>query len=246
MSIAGSAGEPTLGSAELFNPATDTFTALPETGETEMQVRRDRAIAAPLPGGRVLIAGGGEGEGFNITRSAEIYYSAPQAQIAGGYFGASTVDEPAGELVLSVTNVGSQDLAISGVSLTGVDTAEFSIVSDGCAGRELEVWQSCTVSIRFTPLLAGERSALLTLVDHEPAPTTVTLSGIGVAPNSDPTGPQGPAGPEGTTGPKGSAGPQGPEGAAGPRGPAGEFKVITCTSGAAAGTRRLRRSASQS
>jgi hypothetical protein len=100
--------------AELFNSATDTFTALP----AELHIGRYGAIAAPLPGGRILIAGGDYAGGFGITQSAEIYNSAPHAEIAGGYFGVQTVSEPAAEQVLTATNVGSQNLEISGASIS--------------------------------------------------------------------------------------------------------------------------------
>ena len=49
-----------LQSAELFNPATKTFTALPASGDTELQTGRMDVFASPLPGGQVLIGGGRE------------------------------------------------------------------------------------------------------------------------------------------------------------------------------------------
>ena len=54
----GSNGSSFLQSAELFNPVTETFTALPATGNTQLAVGREGAVAAPLPNGDVLIAGG--------------------------------------------------------------------------------------------------------------------------------------------------------------------------------------------
>jgi hypothetical protein len=53
---------PTLRSAELFDPATNTFTA---TGS--MSSPRSHAVSSILPDGRVLVAGG------NITTSADVY-----------------------------------------------------------------------------------------------------------------------------------------------------------------------------
>src|SRR5262249_57318968 len=51
-----------LDSAEVFNPSTNSFSS---AGIGSMSVPRDAGVAAPLPGGRVLVAGG--------TRSAEIF-----------------------------------------------------------------------------------------------------------------------------------------------------------------------------
>ena len=234
--IAGGSNEAApLRSAELFNPETDTFSELPESGTTELNTARSDAIAASLPGGPVLIAGGGVGGGnIGIYKSAEIFYSAPQAEVAGGGFGDQTVGEPSADQVLTITNVGTQTLALSGASLGGADPEDFSIVADQCAGRRLELWQSCTLTATLTPSLVGERTSTLTLDDNEPAPAVTMLSGRGVPSNSGPTGPQGPAGEQGPTGPQGIAGEQGstgPSGQVGPRGstgPPGQVELVTC------------------
>ena len=60
-----------LQSAELFDPANDTFTALAASGSTELQTAREWAVAAPLPDGQVLIAGGQDGSG--PLQSAELF-----------------------------------------------------------------------------------------------------------------------------------------------------------------------------
>src|ERR1019366_4258377 len=60
-----------LQSAELFNPASDAFTALPASGATELQTARESAVAAVLPNGQVLIAGGYNVSGF--LASAELF-----------------------------------------------------------------------------------------------------------------------------------------------------------------------------
>ena len=56
-----------LSSAEVFEPASGAFIA--RSGE--MTAKRGGAVAAPLPGGRVLIAGGGDGSGQ--VSSAEVF-----------------------------------------------------------------------------------------------------------------------------------------------------------------------------
>jgi Galactose oxidase, central domain len=57
-----------LSSAELFNPTTDTFSKLEGVGRSLTEARYD-AVAATLPNGQVLIAGG-EGEGRPGTTAA--------------------------------------------------------------------------------------------------------------------------------------------------------------------------------
>ena len=56
--IAGGWHEGDLQSAELFDPTDDTFTALTAAGSSELQTARYGAVAAALPDGQVLIAGG--------------------------------------------------------------------------------------------------------------------------------------------------------------------------------------------
>ena len=61
-----------LQSAELFDPSTNTFTALAASGNTELQTARTGAVAAALPGGRVLIAGGSTAAAICRARSCSI------------------------------------------------------------------------------------------------------------------------------------------------------------------------------
>ena len=61
-------------SAELYNPLAGMFTALPATGNTELQVARSGAVAAPTIDGDVLIAGGDNSN--TILSSAEVFDSA--------------------------------------------------------------------------------------------------------------------------------------------------------------------------
>jgi hypothetical protein len=230
-------------SAELFDPTSETFIELPEIGETELPSPRAGAVAAALPDGQVLIAGGISG--LSYLQSAELYYSAAQAAVAGGEFGDGTVGEPSPVAVLVVSNVGAQALSIATASLEGADSADFAIAADSCAGRRLAFEQSCTIAVRFTPTTTGEMKASITLSDNGLSATPIALSGTGVAANSGPTGPLGPAGPSGPTGATGLTGPTGATGQAGingtngangtdgtngMQGPPGQVELVTCQS----------------
>ena len=238
--------------AELFDPASETFTELPEAGETELPIPRAGAVAAPLPDGQVLIAGGISG--LSYLRNAELYYSAPQVAAAGGEFGDETVGEPSPVSALVVSNVGAQALSIATASLEGADSADFAITADSCSGRTLAFGQSCTIAARFTPATTGEMTASIALSDNEPSATVIALSGTGVAANSGPAGPTGATGQTGATGPSGPPGATGPTGVAGStgatgqagingtngangtdgtngtQGPAGQIELVTCKS----------------
>ncbi len=214
--------------AELFNPVTDTFTTLPATPDSELRHGRADAVAAPLPDGRVLIAGGTGGE---AEKSAELFLSAPQATIAGGTFGDQTVSQPSTVSVVVLTNVGAQALSFGRVPLP--TNGEFAITGETCAGRTLAFEQSCTISVRFTPAAAGAKTASIVVPDNEPGEhLTIELGGTGVAANAGPTGPTGPSGAsggQGATGAGGAAGPTGATGPAGQQGPSGQVILVTCT-----------------
>jgi Kelch motif/Collagen triple helix repeat (20 copies) len=198
------------------------------TPSSPISVGREGALAAPLPGGGVLVAGG-EDAAHEYLANAEIFYSAPQAEVAGGDYGDQTVEEPSAVSIVNVTNVGAQPLAISAATLEGTDSGDFAITADSCVERKVSTGQSCTISVRFTPSTTGVREATIALTDNEFSPTGIALSGTGVAANSGPTGPQGPTGAQGPAGSQGSAGaqgPAGPEGATGQTGTQGPVGMI--------------------
>ena len=81
--------------------------------------------------------------------------------------------------VVTLTNTGNASLNLSGVSVAGVNAADFTIIS-GCSGA-LAAGASCNVSVSFAPSAPGIRSASLTYTDNAtPAQQTVALSGVGV------------------------------------------------------------------
>ena len=218
----------------LFDPNTLAFTALPTSGTTQLATPRFGGAAVPLPDGQVLIAGGSVVTNGVGLQSAELYVPAPQAAASGGDFGSQPVGQASAAQPVVVTNVGAQALRISFTALdqTAGDPSDFSLLSDGCAGRTLAFEQSCTITVRFTPSELGSRTATLDLADNEPSSGTIALSGTGAATTgvggSEPpvTGPQGPPGP---IGPAGPAGPAGPKGARGPAGKPGQIRLVTCT-----------------
>jgi hypothetical protein len=142
-------------------------------------------------------------------------------------FGAQTTASPSAVSWLTVQSSGPAGVTIAGAAqIDGPDASDFTIPGgdDTCEGHTLAVGVDCFVGVRFTPAAPGLRSATLTLgtSNSNPVPATVSLQGIGVAPNS---GPSGERGPTGLTGPNGGPGAAGP---AGPAGANGEVELVTC------------------
>lgn len=80
--IAGGAadGGNVIRNAEIYDPGSETFTQLPTNPGTELATPRFGAVAAPLPDGEVLIAGGSDGS--NFLQSAELFNPSPSCQRA--------------------------------------------------------------------------------------------------------------------------------------------------------------------
>ena len=85
-------------------------------------------------------------------------------------------------LPLVLTNTGGASLTISGLSISGVNSASFT-VGNSCLGIPIAPNGSCTVQVTFSPTAAGSLSARLNIADNAAnSPQSVSLSGIGLAP----------------------------------------------------------------
>jgi hypothetical protein len=123
---------------------------------------------------------------------------------------------------VTITNTGGNPLQITGMTFTGSNPPlmsdapeDFLIGSSTCLGQ-VAFEESCQLTVRFAPRVAGAQTGTLQLLgDMGAGPTVITLSGTGG------TLPQGPTGPAGATGAAGAQGAAGTRGATGPAGPTG-------------------------
>jgi hypothetical protein len=197
-------------SSEAYDPVTETWSA-----DTPPLAAREGAVAATLPDGAVLVAGGeGPGGEEEYLTTAELFYSAPEVQAAGGGFATRAVGTQSPDQVVTVTNVGAEPLSITGATVTGADAGDFAITADTCPTRAIPLGQSCAITVRFTPVATGSRTATIALTDNEASPTAISLSGTGATAGS------------GTGGTSGATGATGP---AGPSGTSAQLELITCT-----------------
>jgi hypothetical protein len=203
-----------LQSSEVYVHGTNTWSA-----DTPPLVAREGAIAASLPNGAVLVAGG-ENAGGTYLASAELFYSSAESRLSGGIFGDESVGIPSQELQIAVKNVGSIPLTVASIFLHNENSADFAITSSSCVDRKVPLGEDCTIGVQFTPGAAGLRTTELTLGDNEEDGKTIVLTGHGVEGQSGATGP---------AGTNGAAGVNGATGAAGPPGPAAHLELITCT-----------------
>jgi 6-phosphogluconolactonase (cycloisomerase 2 family) len=83
---------------------------------------------------------------------------------------------------VTITNSGAAPLHISSILPSGADLSDFSIVANACSGA-LIANASCTLSVAFSPLGDGSRTASIAINDDAPgSPQSVELMGTGSGP----------------------------------------------------------------
>jgi hypothetical protein len=87
---------------------------------------------------------------------------------------------------VTLTNVGTTAMSISGFAITGTNAGDFT--QTHTCGTTLAAAASCTISVTFEPSALGTRTAALSITDNaKGSPQTVALTGTG-APNCIPQG----------------------------------------------------------
>lgn len=97
-------------------------------------------------------------------------------------FSSQTVGTVSTSKSVSITNLGGSAISISGIAVTGANSADFSGGMTTTCGASLAAASSCTVSVKFSPNAAGTRTAAITITDADASsPQTVTLTGTALA-----------------------------------------------------------------
>lgn len=95
-------------------------------------------------------------------------------------FGTNVVGVTSPPQSIRITNTGDGALVISSMTLGGLNSNDFAIVSNECLGNSILPGQTCQISLNFTTTTALSRSAVLTIVGNATnSPQTVALSGVG-------------------------------------------------------------------
>jgi hypothetical protein len=120
------------------------------------------------------------GTANTITKSA-ILTITPAAVISPTSlkFASVPVNSASGAQNVTLSNKGTVDFAINGISLTGTYSSWFVQTNDCPAS--LPAGQSCTFAVTFQPRAAGSKTAKLTVTTSAAtAPLNVSLSGTGI------------------------------------------------------------------
>ncbi len=180
--VTGGTGDAT---SEVYQPATGKWVP---TGS--MSTPRTDLTATVLSDGNVLAAGGTGTDG-SAQATAEIYEngSGPLVSIRPRSlsFGAQQVGATGTVQSVTITNVGTADLHVSGVDISGSDPGDFA-AQGTCA--LVTPGSSCSVEVGFDPNAIDLRQATVGVADDAPgSPQGFAVSGYGRGPGSwTPTG----------------------------------------------------------
>jgi hypothetical protein len=95
-------------------------------------------------------------------------------------FGSQSTGTTSASQTVTVTNAGTVNLVVSGVSVTGPNQLDFVVVN-ACA--TVAPGASCTIGVAFRPSAGGAESGTLNIAHNAAgSPSTVSLSGTGVVP----------------------------------------------------------------
>ena len=93
-------------------------------------------------------------------------------------FGNQTVNTNSTAQTVTLTNTGNAALSIAGITVTGTNASDFT-QSNTC-GSSVAAAANCTISVTFTPVASGSRTASVSITDNASgSPQAVSLSGTG-------------------------------------------------------------------
>ena len=97
-------------------------------------------------------------------------------------FATITQGTTSGAMSTAVTNSGNATLHISSLVIGGNNSADFINPASTCSGAALAAKASCTISVTFAPLAAGDRSETITLTDDAAnSPQVIMVQGNATA-----------------------------------------------------------------
>jgi hypothetical protein len=80
----------------------------------------------------------------------------------------------------TLSNTGGAALSITSIAITGANAGDFVEIADTC-GSSVAAGGNCTIGVTFTPSLASNETASITITDNASgSPQTASLSGSGI------------------------------------------------------------------
>ena len=100
-------------------------------------------------------------------------------------FAAQNLTTTSAAQTVTLTNTGTSALTITGITLTGTNSGDFALAPASTCGASLAASANCTISVKFTPIANGTRTASVSIADSATgSPQMVSLTGTGVSPTA--------------------------------------------------------------
>jgi FtsP/CotA-like multicopper oxidase with cupredoxin domain len=146
--------------------------AFTPTTAAAMSATLNVSVLAPATSGTATLTGTG-------TSVAGPTFTVAPATVP---FGNQLINTTAVPQTVTITNTGTVDITLNGLTLGGTDLSHFANPTTTC-GVTLAIGTSCTASVTFTPTSVGAKSAVLTVNVAAPAVAkSAILTGSGTAP----------------------------------------------------------------
>ncbi|MGO8818930.1 MAG: choice-of-anchor D domain-containing protein [Terriglobia bacterium] len=125
-----------------------------------------------------------------VTGSTQTVSLKGTGTLATAGFSATTLSFPnqaptttSAPLTETVTNTGTVNLAVSTVTVGGLNPSDFAKGTDTCTGAALTPTSTCAVTVTFTPSASGSFTGSLIFTDNAGgSPQAVSLTGTGIGP----------------------------------------------------------------
>jgi hypothetical protein len=171
--------------------ATTTGFTIPANGSCTFSVSITSATPAVYSGNitaGLIVTNGGSTNAtpFSLTVTAA---PPPSLGLSSSVvtFASQNVGSTSGAQTITITNTGSANLTWSGFTLGGANAGDFARAGTCSPSSPVVPTAQCTITITFTPVGAGARSANLTLASNAPgSPHVITLFGTGTSTGAPP------------------------------------------------------------
>ncbi len=152
--------------------------ALPAGGTCEVHIILTPSVAGPITGTLIVAEGGFDAVSVSSKLSGSGGEPVLSSDQGGAGYGTVDVGSYTAPKTFTITNSGFTPANLVGVTVAGSNSVDFTIIASTCTGP-LDIAQSCTVAVSFTPKAAGRRSAVVTIGTDAGQYATILVGGDG-------------------------------------------------------------------
>lgn len=132
-------------------------------------------VASNSINGATTVALTGVGTTVGATAASHLFVATPTVD-----FGTRVTGNQTPAQAITISNIGNATATLGAPTLTGANSADWTIAAGGTCATTLAAGASCTVNLVFTPGAEGSRAAALEVSAADSATVSVQLTGAGL------------------------------------------------------------------